>query len=329
MNKITIPYAFIQKNFLFLQRNELICNTFYHMRTNKIVSSIGLALLVSTMMLYSCKKDNNESLPVLSLKTDAGYTINHSYLSNHIIKFGIIATGIDANITNLVIKCIGKNFTKTIVDEGSNTGLLEIDKTFTNVWGDSLQWTVTVMDHNRNYTTLNLITYDTTKTFAPIHSYTNIEMGMQNNTTLPQLLNAVNGTLYTLTQGQQSSQLIDVLCYYYFTGTPLQPSYTFSSANAEDITAPIYYPIINSFNTRNKTDWDYKTTWVDTLAFNKCNSDSLLVASYQKGSYKYKYTVAGKVIPFKTAAGKIGLIKVLSVSGTETGKIVFDLKIQQ
>jgi len=298
------------------------------MRTNKIVLSIGLALLLSTIMLYSCKKDNNESLPVLSLKTNAGYTINNSYLSNHIIKFGIIAEGIDANITNLVIKCIGKNFTKTIVDEGSNTGLLQIDKTFTNVWGDSLQWTITVMDHNRNYTTLNVFTYDTTKTFAPIHSYTNIEMGMQNNTTLPQLLNAVNGTPYTLTQGQQSPQLIDVLCYYYVTsGTP---SYTFSSAGDSD--APTYYSIISSFNPKNYTDWDYATQ-LTTLAFDNCNSDSLLVASFHSGatfsSRKYKFADAGKVVPFKTAAGKIGLIKVLSVSGNEAGKIVFDLKIQQ
>jgi hypothetical protein len=283
---------------------------------------------MSVIVLCSCNKDSNESLPTLNLKTNAGYTINNSYLSNHIVKFGIIATGKDANITNLIIKCSGKNFTKTIVDEGSNTGLLDIDKSFANVWGDSLQWTITVMDHNRNFTTLNLVTYDTSKTFAPIYSYTNIEMGMQNNTTIPQLLNAVNGTLYTLTQGQQSPQLIDVLCYYYVTSG--LPSYTFSSVG--DMDAPTYYSIISSFNPKNYTDWDYATQ-ITPLAFDNCNNDSLLVASFHAGagfsSRKYKFADAGKVVPFKTAAGKIGLIKVLSVSGNEVGKIVFDLKIQQ
>ncbi len=298
------------------------------MRTNKIIL-ISLAVFINMIFLCSCNKDNNESLPILNLKTNASYTINNCYLSNHLVKFGIIATGKDANITNLVIKCTGKNITKTIVDEGSNTGLLEIDKTFTNVWGDSLQWTITVMDHNRNFATLSLVTYDTTKTYAPIHSYTNIEMGMQNNTTLPQLLNAVTGTPYTLTQGQQSPQLVDILCYYYF-ATPSQPSYTFSSAG--DMDAPTYYSIISSFNPRNYTDWDYSTL-VTPLAFDNCNSDSLLVASFHSGagfsSRKYKFADVGKVVPFKTAAGKIGLIKVLSVSGNEAGKIVFDLKIQQ
>ncbi|NVN95136.1 MAG: hypothetical protein HXX18_07635 [Bacteroidetes bacterium] len=290
---------------------------------------LGLfALLINVFLLWSCSKDDNASLPLLKLKTDVNYTVNGSYLSNHQVKLGIIASGKDANITNLVIKCSGKNFTKTIVDEGCNTDLLQIDKIFTNVWGDSLQWTISVMDHNRNFATLNLITYDTTKAYAPINSYTNIEMGMQNNTTLPQLLNTVNGTLYTLTQGQQSPQLVDVLCYYYVTsGTP---SYTFSSAGDSD--APTYYSIISSFNPKNYTDWDYATQ-ITTLAFDNCNNDSLLIASFHSGagfsSRKYKFADVGKVVPFKTAAGKTGLIKVISVSGNESGKIVFDLKIQQ
>ncbi|MFZ4401780.1 MAG: hypothetical protein ACOYO1_17255 [Bacteroidales bacterium] len=295
---------------------------------NRFTILSSVAVLTFTSLFISCTKEKNQSLPLLSLKTASSYTVNESYLSNHQVKFGIIAKGIDANICNLIIKCSGKNFSKTIIDEGSNKGILEIDKTFTNVWGDSLKWTITVMDHNRNFATLNLITFDTNKTYAAIHSYTNIELGMQNNTSIPQLMNAVSGSLFTLTQGLQTPQSVDILGYYYLTsGTP---SYTFSSAG--DVDATLYYPQISSFNPKNYTDWDYATQ-LTTLAFDNCNNDSLLVASFHSGagfsSRKYKFADAAKVIPFKTAAGKTGLIKVISVTGNESGKIVFDLKIQQ
>ncbi len=297
------------------------------MRNHKIILN-SLLIIFSVFIFASCKKDSNDTMPLITLKTDGTYTNNMSYLSNHIVKFGIMANGKDANITNLVIKCSGKNFTKTLVDEGFNTVSLNTDKIFTNVFGDSIQWTITVMDHNRNFASLSLITFDTSKSYAPIYSYTNIEMGMQNNTTTPQLLNALSGQLYSMTQGQQSPQLIDILCYYYLTSG--LPSYTFSSAG--DIDATLYYPTINTFNPKNYTDWDYATQ-LTTLAFDNCINDSLLVASFHAGagfsSRKYKFADAGKVVPFKTASGKTGLIKVLSVSGNESGKIVFDLKIQQ
>ncbi len=288
----------------------------------------ALPVFIGIVILCSCKKEANESMPLLNLKTQTSYTVNNSYLSNHQVKFGIIALGKDANITNLVIKCSGKNFSKVIIDEGCNTNLLDIDKTFTNVMGDSLQWSITIMDHNRNFSILNLTTYDTNKTFAPIHSYTHIEMGMQNNPAIPQLLNAVNGTLYSFSQGQQSAQLVDIVCYYYVTSG--LPSYTFSSAGDSD--APLFYPNIANFNPKNYTDWDYATQ-LTSVAFDNCMNDSLLIASFHAGagfsSRKYKFADAGKVVPFKTAGGKTGLIKVIAVSGNEAGKIVFDLKIQQ
>ena len=296
---------------------------------NKMKSNIILIFLnILSLLMISCTKDNSNSLPLIKLKNISGYTTNKSYLTNHIVKLGIIANGQDANITNLVIKCTGKNFTKTVTDEGFNINQLEIDKIFTNVWGDTLNWSITVMDKNRNFASLNITTYDTSKIYAPINYFPNIEMGMQDNLILPQLLNAPNGTLYTINQGLQSPELIDVLCYFYYTsGTP---SYTFSSAGDSD--APTYYPSISSFNPKNYTDWDYSTQ-VTTIDFDNCNNDSLLIASFHSGvgfsSRKYKFADAGKVVPFKTSGNKAGLIKVISVEGNEAGKIVFDLKIQK
>ncbi len=296
--------------------------------TNSRLIIIFIVFLIANLLVVSCKKEVGNTLPELKLKSSINYTTDKTYITAHQIKFGILALGKDANITNLVIKCSGKDFTKTIFDAGYNTSILDIDKSFTNVWGDTLEWTLTVMDKNRNFNTLRLTTYDTSKIYDPINQYQNIELGMQNNITLPQLLNASSGSLYSIAQGQQNAQLIDVLCYYYITSG--QPSYTFSSAGDQD--APTYYSTISSFNPKNYTDWDYATQ-ISVAAFDNCNNDSLLIAAFHSGagfsSRKYKFADAGKVVPFKTAGGKTGLIKVISVSGNEAGKIVFDLKIQK
>jgi hypothetical protein len=317
---------FFQLIFIIFAAN---CISMHHafMETNKN-NIFYILIIIITLLVVSCNKDEQSTLPEIKLKNNLNYTTDKSYLINHQIKFGIQASGMDANITNLVIKCSGKNFTKTITDEGYNVAVLDIDKIFTNVWGDTLKWTLTIMDKNRNFNSIIITTYDTSKIYAPINQYQNIEMGMQNNITLPQLLNASSGNLYSIAQGAQNAQLIDVLCYYYITSG--LPSYTFSSAGDQD--APTYYPTISSFNPKNYTDWDYATQ-ISVAAFDNCNNDSLLIAAFHSGagfsSRKYKFAEAGKVVPFKTAGGKSGLIKVISVSGNEAGKIVFDLKIQK
>lgn len=297
------------------------------MLTNKNII-FTIVIIIISFTIVSCNKDEQNVLPEIKLKNTLNYTTDKSYLNNHQIKLGIQASSKDANITNLVIKCSGKDFTKTIIDEGYNIDVLDIDKIFINVWGDTLDWIITVMDKNRNFKSIKITTYDTSKIYASINQYQNIEMGMQNNTTLPQLLNAYSGNLFTIAQGPQNAALVDVLCYYYITSG--QPSYTLSSAGDQD--ASTYYPSISSFNPKNYTDWDYSTQ-ISVAAFDNCNNDSLLIAAFHSGagfsSRKYKFADAGKVVPFKTAGGKTGLIKVISVSGTDAGKIVFDLKIQK
>ena len=103
-------------------------------------------LAFAGIILSSCKKDEEENPPVLTLKSEITYTTDGVYLQNHIAKFGIIAEGKSANITNLTIKCKSKQGEKTILDEGHNIQQLNITKVIQNAWGDSLIWTISVMD---------------------------------------------------------------------------------------------------------------------------------------------------------------------------------------
>ncbi len=286
-------------------------------------------LAFAGIILSSCKKDEEENPPVLTLKSEITYTTDGVYLQNHIAKFGIIAEGKSANITNLTIKCKSKQGEKTILDEGHNIQQLNITKVIQNAWGDSLIWTISVMDKNRHRVSLSLKTYDTTVSYSPIHSFENIVLGMQSNTQYGSFLNPFIPTVYTTTNAALNQANVDILMYYYVTsGTP---SYTFSSAG--DYDAPIYFPSLTSWTTKNYTDWDYATQ-VPVSAFDQAINDSLLSAAFHSGSgissRKYKYAAAGQVIPFKTSSGKKGLIKVKEVNAQqENGWVKFDLKIQQ
>lgn len=65
--------------------------------------------------------------------------------------------------------------------------------------------------------------------------------------------------------------------------------------------------------------------------FDAAENDSLLVSGYKpenvSGLCKYCYT--GKVVPFKTAGGKYGMVKVITADEKEGGSMEIAIKIQQ
>ena len=85
---------------------------------------------------------------------------------------------------------------------------------------------------------------------------------------------------------------------------------------------------------KNSTLYDYKTSDSDLISaeqFDSAENDSLLVAGYKpqnvSGLCKFCYT--GKVIPFKTAAGKFGMVKVIRADEQEGGSMEIAVKIQK
>jgi len=288
-----------------------------------------IAILIGflTIAFSGCKKDDETSIPILSIQSATGYTCDGSYLNNHSAKLGIIADGGGTNITNLVIKITKNGTTTTLVDEGHNDATLDITKELQLSQGDSLYWNITVMNKDRQSATVTFFTRDTTLSYGEIWSFSGIRMGMQNSS-LGTFFDPFTGTLYTASTiaGHESS--VHILGYYYITSG--LPSFTFSSAGDSD--APTYYTTVAGWGTKNYTDWDYVTS-VTTASFDAATNDSLLVASFHSGaglsSRKYKFADAGKVVPFKTANNKAGLIKVNAIYGAESGYIDFDIKIQK
>lgn len=296
-------------------------------KTIKYSHCLMVVSLVLFFGLTSCKKEDQECIPTILIKSGGDLTSNNSYLINHTAKLGIVADGNGENITNLVIK-ITKNGTTTIlVDEGYNSPTLDITKILQLSKGDSLTWDISVMNKDRKSASVSFFTRDTSLSYGEIWSYSNIRLGMQNST-LGSYLDPFSGTVYTSQSVTGNESNIHILGYYYLSSGI--PSYTFASAGDQD--APTYLPSMSGWSVKNYTDWDYVTV-VSPASFDAANNDSLLVTSFHSGagisSRKYKWADVDKVIPFKTTNNKTGLIKVKAISGAESGYIDFDLKIQK
>ena len=66
-------------------------------------------------------------------------------------------------------------------------------------------------------------------------------------------------------------------------------------------------------------------------SFDEADNDSLLVNAYRPGSVSglSKYAYTGKVVPFRTADGKYGLIRVIRADEVATGEMEIAIKIQK
>jgi len=296
-----------------------------------LILLMGLTLLLAAP---SCKKDNNSSPPSLSLKTGAGYTPNGAIVAiGAPLKFGISATGSDANITNLVVKKIMPDGSvKVVLDSGMNSPSFSFDRTFYQNIEDTARWTFQVMDKNRQFATQAMTIYkDPNSTWGGIYEYPSITMGFQNNTTFGQFLDPMTGNVYFADTAGLNQSLIHIITYYFLDDNI--PSATFSSAGELGGGITDYYPSIAQWTIKNYTKWDVSVDSdpVPPEAFEACHNDSLLIVSYDEvwGKRKFKWANPGDIIPFLTATGKKGLIKVISAEYDATGTIVFAMKIQQ
>jgi len=295
-----------------------------------------LALAIFIFHITSCRKDSDNIPPVISFKTGSEYTLNNSVVQiEHRLYFGIQARGNNVNITNFTVKKVLEDHTViTMMDTGLNARNLDINKVFYQNVEPKATWIFTVMDRNRMTSQISLTIYkDSNSAFGGIYYWPSIKMGYQLNSTYGHFLNISMGKVYFEDSAYLFQDKIDILTYYIVDGTP---SPALSSAGEMDnysTEAKTFYPGIISWTTRNYTLWDISVddTPVPVGAFDNAQNDSLLIVAYHDvwGKKKFKWATAGRIIPFLTATGKKGLIKVISADLAETGTIEFALKIQQ
>ncbi|HBS88810.1 MAG: hypothetical protein A2W91_03950 [Bacteroidetes bacterium GWF2_38_335] len=289
--------------------------------------------------ISSCKKEKENLPPVIQIVAVSGNTVNGDTIAiGHPIKFRIKAEGIDANITNFTVKITSEGETRTLVDSGLNSEGFVLDKTFFQGIEDDATWTFQVMDRNRLTASISLKLFkDPNSTFGGIIEFPEITMGYQNNTEFGHFFLNELSKIYFQDSATLFQNQVNFLVYFNFRADdgPELPSPTFSSPG-EDASFygelyTDYYTYIPDWSTWNYTKYDIRAdNGVSAVDFVSAHNDSLLIVSYDNvwGKKKYKWAMPGTIIPFQTAGGKLGLIRVLEADTVDTGKIKFAMKIQ-
>jgi hypothetical protein len=305
---------------------------------NNCLSTFLILTLISVLMIFiSCNKEDEKNPPVINLKQGAEFTKDGAEVKiGYKLIFGIQAQGNDANITNFTIK---KNLvdgtTITVMDTGLNAESLDIEKIFYQSIEDEVLWTFSVMDKNRLSSQSSITVFkDPDSQFGGIYYYPSITMGYQENTEFGHFLDPFTGKVYFEDSATLLQNDMHFLVYYIVDDD--LPSPVFSSAGEMDnfsTEAKLFYPCIIDWQTRRFTKWDISVDDdpIPLEAFDQAFNDSLLIVSYDAvwGKKKFKWATNGRIIPFQTAGGKFGLVKVINAEHSEDGKIEFAVKIQQ
>jgi hypothetical protein len=285
-------------------------------------------------VISSCTKEDNASKTFLLLKTGIAYTEDEAEIpEGGTIKIGVLASGAGSPLTYIRIDRIAGNDTIIQYDRGifyENEGL-DLDLTFSKSSAEEETWQVTVMNADRVTAVQSLTFYKAEGTaYGPINYYPSITIGLQDNLTDNQYLDLDQGLTYNQNSVTGHETEIDFLGYFYITSGNPSPTFTCPGYTA----TVAYYPLLLNWTVKNATLYDYYSVDNNLVApdlFDASTNDSLLVSAYNSakvsGNCKYCYT--GKVVPFKTQAGKYGLIKVLRADESTAGTVEMAIKIQK
>jgi hypothetical protein len=297
--------------------------------------AVWLSVLTGLLIISaSCSKEESSDKISLFIKTGVNYTADEAKVPvGGKINIGIIASGVDVALTYLRVEKITPYDTITAVDVGMYKGKEGCDTNlfFSKDTNAYEIWKVTVMNADRIRTSKSIrILRGSGSGYGEISYFPSVVLGLQGNTSINHYLDIDKGQVYSADNVGGHEGEVDMLCYYYVTSGLSSP--TFISPGYPTIIG--YYPELGSWPVRNNTVYDYKSSdnnLVSPDLFDAALNDSLLVNSYndEKVSGNCKYCYTGKIVPFKTQAGKVGLIKVIRADETETGSLELAIKVQK
>ncbi len=289
------------------------------------------ALVTLGMFFSGCESEEPETTPFIIIKTGSGLMTDGATVSpGGTMKFGISATGGGGVITNLVVKRIADGNVITEMDRGIYIikGGLDTTLTFTRGYSEKERWTFFIMNSYRDTASVSLSVYKGTgSAYGEIFYYPSITLGYQSNTSLPQFLDVNSGMAYTSSTVTGNESLIDLVMLWHINNYPTLSCPGYGATQS-------YYPVFASWTVKNMTTYDYYTSdnnLITAAQFDAAANDSLLTLGYKPGQVSgfSKYAYTGKVVPFKTAQGKYGLVKIISAGENADGSAEIAVKIQK
>jgi len=300
----------------------------------KTVFRSGLLAFLALTMSYCSEEESTDQFPFIILKQGSEYTFGGARIpAGGQMKFGISAVGGGAAITNFRVKRIMENETVTELDQGIYIAAGGIDTTLVYVKSSAEQetWNFFMMNENRDTASVFITIFKGDgSAYGEILFFPSITLGYPTNEEYQHFLDLDSGLTYPQGNVAGHEQEIDLAAFYYLSSGTSSPTLTCPAYPS----AMTYYPMFADWPVRNSTLYDYKTSDNDLVSpeqFDLAENDSLLVAGYKpqnvSGLCKFCYT--GKIIPFKTAAGKYGMVKVIRADEQEDGSMEIAVKIQR
>jgi len=284
----------------------------------KMAYLLSLTLIASLSFLSCDNAEDNQAPTVTNIKVN-GTAVTGGAFTALAGKVSISFTVSDDNEVSKV----------TVAESGSATNVFSNDKVAKSTAEISFDYPVSK--------TVNLIitvTDDDDKTVsstlsvsldAGVSSYSAKLLGGQDNASSGSFLATSTGTVYLQADAKANSGLVDILYFY-------------GASNEATLAAPSDADAATIFNngttglqtwtTKNATS--FKTTTLALADFTALNMATGAESAYNAGtsvSTKANKLASGKVVAFKTAAGKYGLVYVSALTTGATGSITLDVKV--
>ncbi len=287
---------------------------------------ISLFVPLFLLLLSTCQKEPNpQAVPEIWFLTDSGFVSRDTVIPvGQNIRVGIEASGEGANITWFHIGWNNGEM-QTFVDSGLNHPALHYEQTIIKTASPTETWIYQVMDRNRNLTSIQIILRKSDSSYyGEITSIPDVLVGAQHSALAGSFFSLSNGKSYFQDEAFEHQDSIDILYYYDIYDA------TLSSPNESDAPA-IFTGPSGLANWSQKNETRYGTTSLTSADFDLAQTDSLILAAYEPVNLKRKakFVTPGMIISFKAPSGKIGLIKVLAITGSDTGTIRMSVKIQK
>lgn len=237
------------------------------------------------------------------------------------------------------IRIISRNVTRETITDFTNNNSHSGSFVFTGVVDDA-GTTVTVTieavdkDGNRGSSSVDITVNEAVDPVA-IEGFSAILLGAQNNSSTGSFLDANTGTVYKIADARSNSALIDMA---YLQGSQSNGQGAVIGSLRDASVEAIFST--NGWTTR--SDTRFRNTSLTPQNFDAITDGSEITAAYSGGSEpnigstgdpregatsRVNKLAANTVFAFKTADGKDGVAKIVSVDAGESGSIRLDVKI--
>lgn len=297
----------------------------------KRIQSIALLIIIA---FTGCVEDNPETTPLILLKSGGLFTNDGSAVApGGTLRFGLSVSGGGGAITNLVVRRIFDGVAVTEADKGMyiSYGGLDTTLTYTRGYGQIERWVFSVMNSYRDTASASLtVLKGAGSAWGEISYYPSVRLGLQDNQALPHFVDLHSGASWDAAGVTGHEPEVDMAAFWYLTSGTSSPTLTCPAYSS----ALTYYPLFGTWSVKNQTMYDYYTSdnnLVTPAQFDLATNDSLLVNAFRPGSVsgQSKFAYTGKVVPFRTADGKYGLIRVIRADEAPSGEMEIAVKIQK